>query len=69
MLTNAEIKKKGLKVLIENLGDVEAEKFIRLLQQDPFDYTTWQDALWENKSVRQVSEEAMKYRKKGEKEE
>jgi hypothetical protein len=66
-MTNAEIKKKGLKVLIENLGDVEAEKFIRLLRQDPFDYTTWQDALWENKSVKQVSEEAMKYRKKGKK--
>lgn len=67
-MTNAEIKKKGLKVLIENLGDVEAEKFIRLLRLDPFDYTTWQDALWKNKSVKQVSEEAMKYRKKGEKE-
>jgi hypothetical protein len=68
MLTNAEIKTKGLKVLIENLGDIEAEKFIRLMRQDPFDYTTWQDALWENKSVRQVSEEAMKYRQKGDKE-
>ena len=67
-MTNAEIKKKGLTVLIENLGDVEAEKFIRLLRQDPFDYTTWQDALWENKSVKQLSEEAMKYRKKGGKE-
>ena len=67
-MTNSEIKKKGLKVLIENLGDVEAEKFIRLLRQDPFDYTTWQDALWENKSVKQLSEEAMKYRKKGGKE-
>ena len=44
--------------------DVEV---IRLLRLDPFDYTTWQDTLWENKSVKQVSEEAMKYRKKGEK--
>ena len=67
MPTNAEIKKKGLKVLIENLGDVDAEKFIRLLRQEPFDYTTWQNELWENKSVKQISEEAMKYRKKGEK--
>jgi len=67
MPTNAEIKKKGLKVLIENLGDVDAEKFIRLLRQEPFDYTTWQNELWENKSVKQISEEAMKYRKKGDK--
>ena len=64
MPTNTEIKKKGLKVLIENLGDVDAEKFIRLLRQEPFDYTIWQDALWENKSVRQVSEDAMRYKER-----
>ena len=64
MLTNTEIKKKGLKVLIENPGDAGAEKFIRLMRQELFDCTAWQDALWENKSVRQVCEEARKYRQK-----
>ncbi|MCF8397577.1 MAG: hypothetical protein K9G58_05375 [Bacteroidales bacterium] len=64
MLTDAEIKKKGVKLLIEQLGDVEAERFIKLLLKEPFDYTSWQNTLWENKSVKQVSEQAMKYRKK-----
>ncbi|MCF8219499.1 MAG: hypothetical protein K9I29_09520 [Bacteroidales bacterium] len=64
MLTDSEIKKKGLKVLIENLGNVDAEKFVRLLSKEPFDYTAWQDVLWENKSVKQVSDQAKKYRSK-----
>jgi hypothetical protein len=29
MLTDTEIKKNGFKVLVENLGDIDAEKFIR----------------------------------------
>ena len=67
MLTDTEIKKKGLRVLINNLGDVDAEKFIRLIIKEPFDYTQWQDLLWAEQSVEQVSDKAMKYRTKNKK--
>jgi len=63
MLTDTEIKKKGLSVLIDNLGDVDAEKFISLIIKEPFDYTEWQSILWNKQSVEQVSEKAMLYRK------
>ena len=46
MLTDSEIKRRGFRVLIENLGDVNAEKFIRLISGEQFDYTTWQSTLW-----------------------
>jgi hypothetical protein len=62
MLTDTEIKKKGLKVLVENLGDIDAEKFIRLITKEPFDYTQWQTELWKDEPVEQVSEKAMQYR-------
>ena len=62
MLTDTEIKKKGLKVLVENLGDIDAEKFIRLITKEPFDYTQWQTELWKDETVEQVSEKAMRYR-------
>ena len=62
MLTDTEIKRKGYRALIEKLGDVDAEKFIQLLSKEPFDYTLWQSILWEGQSVKQVSENAMKYR-------
>ena len=29
MLTDTEIKRKGFKILVEKLGDVDAEKFTR----------------------------------------
>lgn len=62
MLTDTELKKKGFRVLIENLGDVDAEKFIRLITKEPFDYTQWQANLWKDDSVEQVSEKATRYR-------
>ena len=64
MLTDIEIKKKGLKILIENLGDLDAEKFISLIIKEPFDYTEWQSTLWSDQSVKKVSEKAMDYRSK-----
>jgi hypothetical protein len=63
MLTDIEIKKKGLRVLIENLGDVNAEKFISLIIKEPFDYTEWQSTLWNEQTVEQESEKAMLYLK------
>jgi len=65
MLTDIEIRKKGLKVLIDALGNVNAEKFISLIIKEPFDYTEWQSTLWNDQSVNQISESAMRYRKAG----
>lgn len=67
MLTDTEIKKKGFRILIENLGDVDAEKFISLINKEPFDYTQWQSNLWSDQTVNQLSEKAMDYRSKNNK--
>lgn len=52
-----------MEILIKHLGKVEAERFITLMIREPFDYTKWQETLWEDKSIKKISEEAMKYRK------
>lgn len=62
MLTDTEIKTKGLKVLIENLGDLDAEKFISLIIKEPFDYTKWQSKLWSGQTFDEISKFAMDYR-------
>ena len=67
MLTDIEIKRKGFKILIEKLGDVDAEKFISLINKEPFDYTQWQSILWRDQTIDQVSEKAMNYRTKNKK--
>ena len=61
--TDTLIINEGMKILIEHLGKVEAERFIALIIREPFDYTKWHVDLWQDKTVKEVSEAAMKYRK------
>ena len=63
-MTNAEIKIKGVEVLISSLGEVDAERFIALIQQEQFDYTKWQRNLWEGRSLEEISRRAMAIREK-----
>ena len=62
MLTDAEIKAAGFRALVAALGDVQAEKFIALIQREPFDYTQWQRTLWAERSIEEISQAAMKQR-------
>jgi hypothetical protein len=62
MSTDAEIKAAGFRALVAALGDVQAEKFIALIQREPFDYTRWQRTLWPDKSIEEISQAAMQKR-------
>lgn len=55
MITDTEIKVKGAQVLTQYLGDVEAERFIALIQREPFDYTKWRQELDEDLSIEEIS--------------
>lgn len=59
MITDTEIKVKGAQVLTQYLGNVEAERFIALIQREPFDYTKWRQGLDENLSIEEISRKAM----------
>ncbi len=63
MITDTEIRQKGIEVLIAALGEVEAERFISLINREPFDYTVWQRSLWQVEDVEQLSQKAMNSRK------
>ncbi len=62
MRTDTEIRVQGLRALVDALGIVEAEKFISLILREPFDYTKWQQNLWHDRSVAEISSTAMKSR-------
>ena len=64
MITDTEIRLKGLKILAKYLGDVEAERFIALIQREPFDYTKWRQGIDEEFSIEEISNKAMKLRTK-----
>ena len=50
-----------MKVLAENLGIVEAERFITLILREPFDYTEWQRNLYGNMGVNELYEKITNY--------
>jgi len=62
MRTDTEIRNAGLQALVTALGPVEAEKFVSLMLREPCDYTQWQRELWDEKTVEEISGEAMRGR-------
>lgn len=59
MITDTELKIKGLSILSKTMGSVEAERFISLIIREPFDYTDWQKNIWNDISIDQLSQNAM----------
>lgn len=64
MINDAEIKEKGFQILAQHLGDVEAERFITLIQRESFDYTKWRQGMDEELSLEEMSRKAMALRNK-----
>jgi hypothetical protein len=62
MMTDTEIRVKGMTALSTSLGSVEAERFISLVLREPFDYTRWQSTLFSDQSLEALSESATKHR-------
>ncbi|MGF1669987.1 MAG: hypothetical protein ACFCU6_06040 [Balneolaceae bacterium] len=60
MSTETEIKERGIKALMKELGEVDTEIFIKMIIREPFNYTKWQQNLWDYKTVNEISRDAMK---------
>jgi hypothetical protein len=63
-ITDSEIRQKGLGALVAALGEVNAERFIMLINREPFDYTEWQKNIFPDMTVHELSALAMKARNK-----
>ena len=58
MLTDSELKSKCFTILAEQVGNVEMERFIMLLNRDTFDYTEWRrNNLFQGESVDSLCDE------------
>jgi hypothetical protein len=68
MRNDALIKNEGVRILSEQLGIVEAERFIIvLMRRDPFDYTEWQRELFKDVPLDKLLSDAARYREQLEK--
>lgn len=58
-----DIMNRGMRTLVEHLGDVEAEQFISVIMRERFDYTKWQRQYFDNMSDREIMDAAVNYAK------
>ena len=63
MKSEAVLRVEAMNLLVENLGLVDAERFVDLIKRDKFDYTEWQRNLWKGKSIDEINEMAIKFQK------
>ena len=62
MITNTVLRDRGMRILAEQLGLVEAERFIALIRREPFDYTQWRQGLYEDVPLDIFLKNAQNYR-------
>ena len=62
MQSNTVLKDAGMRILAEQLGLVEAERFIALLRREPFDYTEWRQGLFKDVPLDDFLRDAQNYR-------
>jgi len=48
MRSDSVLKDEGMRILAEQLGIVDAERFIVLLRRESFDYTQWRRGLYKD---------------------
>lgn len=58
MRTDMLIRHDGMLALRNQLGLVDAERFIALIRREPFDYTEWQQSLWADRTLDELFEQA-----------
>ena len=62
MRSNSVIKNEGMRILTENLGPVDAERFIVLMRREPFDYTEWRQELYKDMPLDEFLKKADEHR-------
>jgi hypothetical protein len=62
MNSDTALKNEGMKVLATHLGLVRAERFISLMNREPFDYTEWQRGLYKDIPLDDFLKDAMDFR-------
>ena len=62
MTNSVALLDRGMRCLNNELGILDAERFVALLLREPFDYTEWRkDNLFVGMSVDEIIDEADKY--------
>ena len=63
MISDVEVRKKGLNVLFKELGEPNAIRFLSQIRFEKRDYLTIQDKLFKGMDVDEIFERAKNYQK------
>ena len=63
MVSDIEIMNRGIHCLLEELGVVETERFISVINRERFDYTKWQRERFDNMNSDEFNHAAVAYSK------
>lgn len=69
MISDHEIKVRGMEALVVKLGKAEASRFISLLLKKPADYTNWRHDLFDGMTFDEIAEDAERHWRAGHKKE
>ena len=61
MTRSQKLIDKGMQCLIDNLGIIEAEKFIMLVLRERVDYTEWQREHYDNMTAAELYAALLEY--------
>lgn len=64
MVSDAEIKRKGLNVLFKEMGEADAIRFLSQISYEKRDYLKLQDELFSGMTVEDIYKKAQDYFKK-----
>lgn len=62
-MTTIEILDRGMQILVDNMGIIEAEQFVSAMIREKFDYTKWQRNYFDNIPTQQLHKDAVRFAK------
>ena len=63
MKADTLVRTEGMNALIKTLGLIDAERSVMLIQKETFDYTKWQENLFEDMTIEEIYNNAAEMRK------
>ncbi|GHV38187.1 hypothetical protein FACS1894187_16630 [Synergistales bacterium] len=64
MRTDTALRVEAISILISAFGEVDTERFIKIIKNDRFDYTEWQKSLWPNIDIEELHSMATDYERR-----
>ena len=60
-MTETILREKAIKILIDNIGIIDTERFVSIISREPQNYTESRDKIFEGMSLDEIYNEAKEF--------